>query len=160
MLTMRIELSRAHALEHRLHRSPPAAAPAHRLAHGAVDLNDPMRRIAGSLVQFIDVLRDKRVQLPAPLQRDQRQVARVGLRLPCRMSETAPPGVFPHLPIGKIVLQRRELFRGGIPGPHALRPAEVGYPRIGGNSGSGQHDHALCRVHPTTDALEEFGTGC
>jgi hypothetical protein len=58
----RILFAGAHALEHALHRPAHAAAPAHEAAHAAVHLDDELGRIAGELVQLVDVLRDQRVQ--------------------------------------------------------------------------------------------------
>jgi len=67
--------ARANALERRLHRALAAAGKAHHVVHRAVHLDHAPGRIARLLVQPVDVLRDERVQLTAPLQRDDRHMA-------------------------------------------------------------------------------------
>src|SRR2546427_5301410 len=64
---VRVFLARAHALEDRLHRPAHAAAPAHEPAHRAVDFDHLPGRIAGDLMQLVDVLRDQHVELARAL---------------------------------------------------------------------------------------------
>ena len=83
-------------------------------------LDDPVCGAAGLLVQFVDVLRDQRMQLAAALQFHQCQVAAVGLRRPRRMRKAAAPGGLPHLRVGQVVLQGR-LFLGSRVGAYAIK---------------------------------------
>jgi hypothetical protein len=122
----RIDLAGANSLQHVLHRRAPAAAPAHRAAHRAVNLDDPQRRVPGPLVQLIDVLGDQRVQLAALLQFHQRQVATIRARLPRGMRDTAAPRGLAHLRVGQVGLQRRLLLGRRIGGPQAQRAAKIG----------------------------------
>src|SRR5204862_6289810 len=94
----------------------------------------------GELVQLVDVLRDQRMELPPALELDQRQMTRVGLRLPGGMVEAALPRGSAHLGIGEVVMDVGELLGERILGPHALRSAEVGNAGVGGDAGAGQNN--------------------
>ena len=86
---MRIVFAGAHARERLFHRRAPAALPAHDAAHAAVHLDDLLGRLAGALVQLVDVLRDERVQHAAPLERDEGAMAGVRLGRPGRANRGA-----------------------------------------------------------------------
>src|SRR6185503_7035738 len=90
-------LARPHAVERLPHRSLTPARETDRLVHVAVNLDDEVRRVAGLDVQAVDVLRDERMELPALLQRDERQVPGVRLRGKGGMLETALPRRLAHL---------------------------------------------------------------
>ena len=71
-------------------------------------------RLAGALVQLVDVLGDERVQLAAPLELDERAVAgvRLGASTPANRGASARRPCAPR--VGEIVLDRRLLLGGGI----------------------------------------------
>jgi len=148
---LRIVLAGAHAIEHLLHRPAHAAAPAHELAHRAVHLDHELRRVAGDLVQLVDVLRDERVQLASLLQSNQSKMTRVGPRRPGGARQPVLPRGSAHLGIGKVVVDVGKLLGERILRPHALRAAEVGDAGIGGNARAGQDDDALRRLDPVSD---------
>ena len=108
-----------------------------------------LRRRAGALVQLVDVLRHERVQLAAPLERDERAVAGVRLGAPGRRVEARAPGRPPHLGFGEVVLDRRLLLGRRVLRPHAARPAEVGDAGLGRDAGAGEDDDAPGRVDET-----------
>ena len=128
----------AHPGQRLLHRRPPAALPAHHPAHAAVHLDHQRRRLAGALVQLVDVLGDERMQLAALLERHQRAVAGVRRRAPGRRIEARAPRGLAHLRLGEVVLDRRLLLGRRVPRPHAARAAEIGNARFGRDAGAGE----------------------
>ena len=145
---MRVGLAGAHALEHELHRPAHAAAPAHEAAHAAVHLDHELRGVPRELVQLVDVLGDERVELAQPLELDDREVPGIRLRAPRWAREPVLPRCFTHLGIGEVVVDVRHLLGHRIPGPHALRAAEVRDPRVGRDAGAGEHHDAFRIAHP------------
>src|SRR5205823_11223080 len=145
---VRIFLARAHALQDALHRPAHAAAPAHEAAHAAMHLDHELARVAGELVQLVDVLRDERMELALALELDQREMAGVRLRVPRGMLQPALPRGFAHLGIVEVVVDVGELLGERILGPHALRPAEVGNARVGGDAGARENDNAPRDFYP------------
>src|SRR5438034_5558138 len=73
-----IVLAGANSVQRLLHGCGHPAGHAHYLAHGAVDLDDFVRRVARYLMELVDVLRDQHMQLAALLQRREREMPGVG----------------------------------------------------------------------------------
>ena len=69
----------------------------------------------------------------------------VRFALPRHMSpvDASAPGALAVLGVRHVVLDRRAPLGGGVLGPDALRPAEVGDARPGGDAGAGEHDDPL-----------------
>ena len=74
-----------------MHWSAVATRHAHDVMHRAVNLDDLAARIAGPLMQAVDVLSNQRVQLAARFEIHQSTMAGIGNRLPCRMCEALLP---------------------------------------------------------------------
>ena len=87
---------------------------------------------------------------------------RVGLRLPGRCREAAAPRPPADVGVGHIGLERRQLLGFGVLGPHPCGTAEVGDPRVGRDTGTGENDdppagadddagpvHRLLEIHAT-----------
>ena len=116
-----------------------------RLAQVAVDLDDLLRRVAGEMVEPVDVLRHQGVERGTPLELGEREVPGV------RLARSAPhvavdarlPRALAVLGVGDVVLDRGAPLGGRVLGPDALRAAEVGDARGGGDAGAGEHDDAL-----------------
>ena len=134
----RVRLPRRHPGQRGGHRRPVAAADAHDLVHGAVDLQHQRRGGAGRLVQAVDVLGDQRAQPALPLQVDQRGVPGVGLRVGVLQRRRMQPGPAPDLGVGEVVAERHELLGVRVAGPHAVRPPVVGDAAVGGDARAGQ----------------------
>src|SRR3989475_12662473 len=109
-------------------------------------------------MEAVDVLGDQRVERAAPLEGGERQMPGVGLGLPRGRLEPTPPGARADVGVGEIVLERRELFGAGVPGPHALRPAEIGDAGVGGDSGARQRHDAFGLVDPAADGLDHLSS--
>ena len=156
-----IVLAGQQAHQRLLHRPLPAAAHAHHLEHRAVHLDHALGRIARLLMQAVDVLRDQRVQLAAPLERDDGLVARVRLRLPRRMHQPRLPRLLAYRRIGHVIADVGELLRLRIARPHALRPAtpglhasnglDAGHPA--GRHVSDRHQHTRRNSDPSLRAI-------
>ncbi len=155
----RVGLAGAHAGERTLHRSPLVARQAHHLAHGAVDLDDAGRVGAGLLVKAVDVLGDQRVELPAPLEGDERAVPGVGLGRPRRRVEPALPRELTDLGVGHVVLERRHLLGLGVLGPDALRAAKIRDARLGGDAGAGERHDLAGGVDPAAGRRDQRVVG-
>src|SRR5256885_11683417 len=81
---------------------------------------------------------------------------RVRLRAPCRAAEAVLPGCLAHLRIGEIAMDVRHLLGERIPGPDALRAAEVGDAGVGGDARPGERDEARRLAHPGADLGYDF----
>jgi hypothetical protein len=117
-------------------------------AHGAVHLDDPLRRVSGNLMQAVDVLGDDGAELSASFEGDERAVASVRARVPRRVLDAAAPGQPPHLGIRHVVVNVRQTLGFGISGPDALGTAKVRNSGLGGNAGARQRDDRARRVNP------------
>ena len=127
---VRVVLAGPHPGQHVLHRAAvltlPAAGPPHRPVHFSTTSST-----GALLVQPVDVLRGHdAVQLPQPLEVDDRFVAGVGLGSERRVGGALAPRLSPDLRIGEVVLDRRHLLRRRVLRPHALRTPEVGDARV------------------------------
>src|SRR5437899_10325669 len=109
-------------------------------------------------MEAVDVLGDQRMERAAPLEGGERQMPGVGLGLPRGRLEPTPPGARADVGVGEIVLERRELFGAGVPGPHALRPAEIGDAGVGGDPGARQRHDAFGLVDPAADGLDHLSS--
>jgi len=89
-------------------------------------------------MQTVDILRDQRVQLAAALELGQREMSGVR-RQPGRMIETTAPRAPPHVGIGHVVVNVRELLCLRIARPHALRASKIRNARIGRDPCAGEH---------------------
>src|SRR5690606_8489183 len=94
----------------------------------------------------------------APLERDQRLVAGIRLRGPGRVLQPASPRGLADLGVGQVVLDRGLLLGSRVARPYALRAAEVGDARLGGDAGAGERHHAVGGVYPLADAFD--GAAC
>src|SRR3989449_7845283 len=81
---------------------------------------------------------------------------RVRLRAPCRAAEAVLPGCLAHLRIAEVAMNVRHLLGERIPGPDALRAAEVGDAGVGGDARPGERDDALRLAHPGADFGYDF----
>src|SRR5262245_8776907 len=106
-------------------------------------------------MQLVDVLGDERMELAPALERDERPVSRVRLRLPRRVVEAALPCEPAHFRIGHVVADVGELFRLRVTRPYALRAAEVRDAGVSRDSGAGQHDDALRGIDPAANVLDQ-----
>src|SRR5437879_12772354 len=102
--------------------------------------------MSGDLMQLGDVLRDQRVELARALELHQRKMPPVRLRAPCRAAEAVLPGRLAHLRIAEVAMDVRHLLGERIPGPDALRAAEVRDAGVGGDARAGERDDALREI--------------
>src|SRR5436190_18109513 len=102
-LACRIFFTCAHAIEYGLHRALPTARKTNGLMQVAVHFDDALRRVSGTQMQAVDVLRDQSVQIAPPLELNERQVSRVGLGFPRRMRKPRAPGGFANLRVMRVV---------------------------------------------------------
>jgi hypothetical protein len=114
-----------------------------------------LRGVARLLVQLVDVLRDQRMQLSSSFQVHQRQVPRVGLCAPRRARHPIPPGKLPHLAVREVVVDVGHLLGERIPGPQALRAAEIRDSRVGGDSRAGKRHDAPGGIDPGTSFFDQ-----
>ena len=91
----------------------PAAAHAHHFTHGAVHFDHLAWRVAGLLMQTVDILRDQRVQLSAPFEIHERAVSGIGRGLPRRMPEVTD-GSGPAAELAEGDGKSRELVLDGL----------------------------------------------
>src|SRR5690606_1316712 len=119
----RVFLARPDTRQRAFHRRAVAALPAHDAANGAVHFDDALRRIAGALMQLVDVLRDEAVQPALAFELDQSLVAGIRTGRPGRVAKPRLPCGLAHLGVGQVVLDRRLLLGRRVPRPDALRTA-------------------------------------
>ena len=73
------------------------------------------------------------------------------------------PGDAAHLGVVHVVVEVRRPLGLGVLRPDAVRAAEVGDARVGGDAGAGEDDDALGLVHPARHLLDgsrEVRIGC
>ena len=109
----------------------------------------------GRVVQAVDVLGDERVQRALALELDERVVRGVRLRRP-HLAVAAGSATRWRRTSGSrhVVLERRGLLGGRVLRPHAVRPAEVGDPRLGRDPGAGERDHRRRAAQPAGDGFQ------
>ena len=88
---VRVVLTRSQPVEHGLHGAAIAAVQAHRLPHGAVELDDQGRIGAGQLVQAVDVLGEENEVRDAALELGECLVTAIGGRLPYQLAAPSVP---------------------------------------------------------------------
>lgn len=125
--------------------------------HRAVHFDDALGRVTGTLMQPVDVLRDQRVQFPAALELDQRQMSVVRLRAPGWMLQAALPREPANFRIGHVVVNVGKFFRFRIFRPQPLWAAEIRNSGLGRNAGARQRNHAGTVIDPPTNRLDTFG---
>src|SRR5216683_6797540 len=106
-------------------------------------------------VQPVHVLGDERVELPSALQGHEGVVPGVRLRAEVGRVEPVAPRALSDLPIGEVVFQGGHLLGFGVPGPHALRAAEVGDAGVGGDPGAGEGHHGARLGDPLADRRDD-----
>ena len=110
-----------------------------------MDFHDDLVRLAGREVQPVDVLGHEEVQRLLVFELDERLVRGVRLRGPHLAAQPVLPRAPAHVGIAHVVLEGRGLLGRRVLGPHAVRPAEVGDPRLGRDAGAGERDDAVAR---------------
>src|SRR5258706_8825196 len=106
-------------------------------------------------MQLVDVLRDQRVELALFLQLDDREVTGIGFRAPRRARQPVLPRSLTHRGLGEVVMDVRHLLGERIPGPDALRAAEIGNAGIGRDAGARQDDDAPRLANPALDLVPQ-----
>src|SRR4026209_569603 len=97
------------------------------------------------------------MQLAAPFQRREREMAGVGFRAPGGVPEAGLLGLLAHLRIAHVMMDVGEFLGPGALRPYALRATEIRNTLFGRNAGAREHDDPRRPVHPAPHLFHVHG---
>ena len=153
MPARRIFFAGADTFESVRHRALPSAVETDDGVHRSMNFDHAFRRIAGSLMESVNILCDQRVEFPRRSSSTS-AVPCIGLCLPRGGVQPRLPRRFPHLAIRNVVTNVGHLFGCRVLSPHALRSTKVRNAGVGRDARACQDNHAFGGIYPAMNGLD------